>query len=130
MRPSAVTASLCLALWLGGLVGPPIVPAQVSLPALTADLRVEWDLGKDRKGNPALSGYVYNARAGYWAAAVHLRITGTDRTGRVTVDTSAQVYGDVPPGGRSYFEVRVPTWDLIYHVTVTGVDFRAYGTGA
>ncbi len=102
---------------------------QIALPPPTADLRVDWDLGKDRRGNLLLSGYVYNARAGYYAAAVRLRITGTDRTGHVVVDTSAQVFGDVPPQGRSYFEVRIASLEPTYRVTVTSVDFRSYGVG-
>jgi hypothetical protein len=103
--------------------------AQVALPPATADLRVEWDLGRDRRGNLILHGYVNNARAGYYAAAVHLRITGTDRSGRVVVDTTAQVYGDVPPQGRAYFEVRIASLEPTYRVTVTSVDFRSYGAG-
>jgi hypothetical protein len=103
--------------------------AQIPLPPPIADLRVEWDLGKDRRGNVVLSGYVYNGRAGYYAAAVHLRVTGTDRTGRVVVDTTTQVFGDVPPQGRSYFEVRLASLEPTYRVTVTSVDFRSYGVG-
>lgn len=103
--------------------------AQIPLPPPTADLRVEWDLGKDRRGNVVLSGYIYNTRAGYYASAVQLRVTGTDRTGRVVVDTTAQVFGDVPPQGRSYFEVRLASLEPTYRVTVTSVDFRTYGVG-
>jgi hypothetical protein len=106
-----------------------VAEAQIALPPPTADLRVEWDLGKDRRGNLLLSGYVYNARVGYYASAVHLRITGTDRTGRVVVDTTAHVYGDVLPQGRSYFEVRLASLEPTYRVTVTSVDFRSYGVG-
>jgi hypothetical protein len=100
------------------------------VPAAVPDLRVEWDLGRDRKGNPILSGYVYNARAGATAAGVQLRITGTDRAGKVVFNVTIQVHGDVPASGRSYFEVRVPSWDLAFHVNVVAADFRGQAGGA
>jgi hypothetical protein len=113
----------------GRILGRGAAEAQIPLPPATADLRVEWDLGRNRRGDLVLSGYVYNGRAGYYATGVQLRITGTDRSGRVVVDTTTQVYGDVPPNGRSYFEARIASLEPSYHVTVVSVDFRTYGTG-
>ena len=119
----------------GGLAGAAVprlaqvARAQLPLAPLSADLRVEWDLGKDRRGNLVLSGYVYNNRTGYHASGVRLRVTGTDRSGRVVVDTVVPVYGDVPPQGRAYFEVRIASLEPSYHVNVVGVEFRAYGAG-
>jgi hypothetical protein len=121
------TLGLGALILLGAMPGWTPAAAQINLPPPLADLRVEWDLGRDRKGNAILSGYVYNARAAASAAGVQLRITGTDRTGRVVVNLTAEVRGDVPAGGRSYFEVRVPTWDLAFHVNVVAADFRGHG---
>ena len=116
-------------LLLRGLLGPVPARAQISAPVAVPDLRVEWDLSRDRKGNPILSGYVYNARAGESAAGVQLRITGTDRAGKLVFNVTTQVHGDVPAGGRSYFEVRVPSWDLAFHVNIVAADFRGQGGG-
>ena len=134
-RGGARLARTLAVAWVALLAAPAASPppaggadAQVSRPA-DADLRVEWDLDRDRRGNHRLSGYVYNDRTGYYASHVQLRITGTDRSGRVVVDTSLGVYGDVPPKGRSFFETPIPSLDPTYRVTITAVDYRTYGTG-
>ncbi len=122
-----MAAGLGALLVLGGLLAG---PGQTQEPVAVADLRVEWELDRDRKGNPILGGYVYNARAGAFAADVQIRITGTDRTARVVYDVTVRVYGDVPPGSRSYFGARIPTWDLAFNVTILSAEFRGYGGGA
>lgn len=93
------------------------------------DLRVEWADGADRRGQPRVTGYVYNQRAGSYAVGVQLLVEALDASGRVVGSTTGSVLGEVPPSGRSYFEVKAPTKAASYRVTLQSFSWRAYGAG-
>jgi hypothetical protein len=85
---------------------------------------LEW-AGGDRRGRPNVNGYVvnnYRVRAGN----VRLQIDSLDASGKTTATTST-VVGDVPAGGRVYFEVPVRERAPRYRVTITGWDWRESG---
>jgi hypothetical protein len=60
---------------------------------------------------------------------VRLLVQALDGTGAVIGSTTGYVSGDVPPGSRSYFEVRGPVKAASYRVTIDSFDWRGYGAG-
>src|SRR4026209_1878567 len=70
---SAGSIAMLLALLIAGPVG-----AQITGRALAPDLRVEWSAEEDRRGRTAVSGYVYNERAGPYATGTRLRVDALD----------------------------------------------------
>ena len=93
------------------------------------DLRVEWIAAADRRGEPVVSGYVYNLRAGSFASGVVLLVEALDGSGQVVGSATGSVRGDVLPSGRSYFEIKAPGKAASYRVTVRSSAWRAYGAG-
>ena len=110
-------------------LGAGIARAQISTRSTDADLRVEWTGSQDRRGRPAVSGYVYNQRAGSYAENVRLLVEGLDGSGQVIGSTTGYVAGQVPPSNRSYFEVKAPPGAASYRVTIQSFAWRAYGLG-
>ena len=94
-----------------------------------SDIRVEWEAGTTRRGQPAVTGYVHNER-GLIATNVRLLIESLDGAGQVVGRQVGFVDGGVPVKGRSYFEVRVNTPGASYRVTVGSVDWGGGGGGA
>jgi hypothetical protein len=94
-----------------------------------ADLRLEWAASEDRRGRPIVSGYVYNQRAGSYATGVRLLVEALDASGQAVGSTGGLVFGDVPPSGRSYFELKAPTGAASYRVTIQTFSWRTYGAG-
>jgi hypothetical protein len=85
---------------------------------------LEW-AGGERRGRPNVNGYVvnnYRVRAGN----VRLQIDSLDAAGKTTA-TTWTVVGDVPAGGRTYFEVPVKERAPRYRVTITSWDWRETG---
>ena len=70
-------------------------------------LRVQWETSQGRRG-PVVAGYVYNLY-GQTADRVRLVIETLDANGQVTGSTYAHLLGQVPSGGRGYFEAPAPT---------------------
>lgn len=93
------------------------------------DLRLEWTDGADRRGQTVVSGYVYNQRAGSYAVGVQLLVEALDASGRTVGSTTGSVLGEVPPSGRSYFEIKAPAKAASYRVTAQSFSWRAYGAG-
>lgn len=122
-RPAGFLAVLLL------LMGAGSVAAQGFSRPADADLRLEWAGAEDRRGRPLVSGYVYNQRAGAYAASVQLLVEALDASGQVVGSTRGFVLGDVPPSSRTYFETRAPAKAASYRVTIQSVSFRAYGAG-
>ena len=106
-----------------------VAGAQVLGRSVDQDLRLEWTAAEDRLGRPIVSGYVYNARAGTYATAMRLQVEALDATGQAVGATTGFVFGDVPPSGRSYFEIKAPAKAASYRVTVQGFSWRGYGAG-
>jgi hypothetical protein len=111
-----------------GIVGGP-VEAQVSGRPTDQDLRLEWTAAEDRRGRPIVSGYVYNQRAGSYASSMRLQVEALDASGQAVGSTTGFVFGDVPPSGRSYFEIKAPARAASYRVTIQTFTWRAYGAG-
>ena len=91
--------------------------------------RLEWAAADDRRGRTIVSGYVYNQRAGTYATSMRLEVEALDASGRAAGSTTGFVFGDVPPSGRSYFEIRAPAKAASYRVTIQSFSWRAYGAG-
>lgn len=103
--------------------------AQIGTRSAGDDLRVEWSASEDRRGRPLVSGYVFNRRPGTYAVGVRLLVQALDGAGAVIGSTTGYVLGDVPPGSRSYYEVRAPGKAASYRVTIDSFDWRGYGAG-
>ncbi len=106
-----------------------VAGAQVSGRAVDEDLRLEWTAAEDRRGRPIVSGYVYNQRSGTYATSMRLQVEALDASGQAVGSTTGFVFGDVPPSGRSYFEIKAPAKAASYRVTVQGFSWRGYGAG-
>jgi hypothetical protein len=97
-----------------------------ALPDSDRWFRVEWQAGESKRG-PVVSGYVYEL-AGRAADSMQLGIDRLDASGAVTTTQIAYVSGAVPPGGRAYFEVRVPAAPA-YRVRVVWYRWTGIGGG-
>ena len=89
-------------------------------------LRVEFSVGPGRKGQPELSGYVYNDY-GRSAGGVRLLVEHLDAAGQVTGTATVYVSGTVPAFGRAYFAASVPAGAGGHRVVVLSFDWE---TGA
>jgi hypothetical protein len=125
-RPVLIVSAVLLAVLVGGAGA---ARAQIWPRSVGDDLRVEWTAAEDRRGRPVVSGYVVNQRAGSYAVGVRLLVQALDAAGTVTGSTTGYVFGDVPPGTRSYFEIRAPAKAASYRVTIESFDWRGYGAG-
>ena len=76
----------------------------------------------------AVKGYVDN-RSRLRIGDVHLRVETLDEAGRVIGESFGWVMGDVAPGGRGYFVVRVGVAGADYRVTVDFYDAISASTG-
>jgi hypothetical protein len=83
--------------------------------------RLEWTPGLSAKGQPELSGYVYNT-TNRRAVRMRLAIDGLDPAGHVVGSTETWVLGSVPPNNRSYFQAPVPP-AASYRVVVRSFDW-------
>ena len=101
--------------------------AQVMLPTLTSYLRVDY-AAESKGGRMRLNGYVYNTWD-KWATDVRLLVEALDAAGQVVGSMPVSVYGKVPPGGRSYWDVPLTVSGSSYRVTVQSADWRTYGAG-
>jgi hypothetical protein len=83
--------------------------------------RVEWTVGSGKQDDSRITGYVYNTY-GEAAQNVQLRISELDGSGQVVSSVFRPVFGTVPAGDRSYFDVQVPKGSS-YQVNVESFDF-------
>ncbi|MBI1845940.1 MAG: hypothetical protein HY294_03680 [Candidatus Rokubacteria bacterium] len=91
-------------------------------------VRVESETSTTRKGQPIVSGYVYNEK-GMYAIRTRILVEQVDAAGAVVWSRTAWVAGDLPPFGRGYFEERVPVAGAAYRVSVVFIDWREGGGG-
>jgi hypothetical protein len=89
-------------------------------------LRIEWQLSRGRE-HPIVSGYVYNDRITQRARHVLLVVQGLGVLDDLFSRTTTQVAGDIPPGGRAFFGVAVPSTEGRYRVSVIRVEWHADG---
>ena len=108
------------------LMAPTAVGAQsYAIQGVERYLRVESTTGQGRRG-PIVYGYVYNLY-GHPADRVRLVIETVDGSGAVTASTFAYVLGQVPVGGRAYFESAAPAGSGTYRVRVLSFEPTARG---
>jgi hypothetical protein len=113
--------------------GPSAATAQSSDEALTAAawvtppyLRVEYQAQPRARGGSELTGYVYNDY-GQPASNVWLDITELDQAGQPIGQITRRVDDLIPPMGRAYFDVRVPTSASYQVVPQAGEFVEGFG---
>lgn len=94
---------------------------------LDRSFRLELDPPRVSRGRPVITGYIYNDY-GMWAENVTLLVEGLDASGQVVARTTGYVNGSVPGGGRTSFEVPVPSAAVTYRVKVRYYDLRGGGS--
>src|SRR5262245_37821022 len=85
------------------------------------DFGVGWEESLIGRRDAVVKGYVDN-RSQLRVGDVHLRVETLDGSGRVIGESFGWVMGDVAPGGRGYFVVRVTVPGAEYRVTVESYD--------
>lgn len=100
--------------------------AQTSSAPLDAHLRVEWEVGPDKRGRTTMSGYVLNSW-GQYARNVRLQAEALDTSGQAVGKTLVYVNGDVPPLGRTYFIAPAPPGGTTYRFILLSADWRIGG---
>ena len=115
---------LVLALVLGAGSSP--ATAVMAPSGIDPRLRLDWEAGQTRGGQPTVTGYIYND---YSRVANHvlLLVESLDASGQVIGRTIGFVQGIVPVLNRSYFVVAVKTPGASYRVTVTSFEWRDGG---
>ena len=88
--------------------------------------RVESEAGKNRRGKPIISGYVYNDY-GNPAGKIQLLIEALDAQGQVTGKNVVPVIGFAPVFNRLYFEVPARADAVTYRVSVYSFEWFARG---
>jgi hypothetical protein len=89
--------------------------------------RTEPTVSAGRHG-PQVEGYVYNEYDAH-AIRVLLRIDPLDGSGRPLETRRAYVPFDVPPRGRSFFQVPAPTGTASARVSVESFEWTGRGAG-
>jgi hypothetical protein len=100
------------------LLGPALVRAG---DGAQGDFSVGWEPHLVGGRDAAVKGYVDN-HSQLLVGDVHLRVETLDEGGKVVGESFGWVAGDVPPGGRGYFVVRVGVSGADYRVTVESYD--------
>src|SRR5262245_50660754 len=85
------------------------------------DFKVSWEDSLLGGREAAIKGHIDN-RSQLRVGDVHLRVETLDAAGRVVGESFGWVMGDVAPGGRGYFVVRVTVPGADYRVTVESYD--------
>ena len=114
--------------------GPSTATAQAPDEELTAAaqwvtppyLRVEYQAQPRARGGSELTGYVYNDY-GQPASNVWLEITELDQAGQPIGEITRRVDELIPPMGRAYFDVRVPTSASYQVVPQAGEFVEGFG---
>jgi hypothetical protein len=84
--------------------------------------RVEWTQGVLSPTSAKLEGFVYNDSA-CSLANVRLMVVALDSDGQVTAEAQGWVFGDLPPLGRGYFALPLPSTSAArYRVNVESFD--------
>jgi hypothetical protein len=87
--------------------------------------RVEWAVDPPSRQTVTVSGYVYNEGTAL-VQYVQVRLEMRDATGAVVWQRNNSVIGDIPPGGRAFFNGVAPAGGATYAVSVASAE-RAGG---
>ena len=93
------------------------------------DFSVGWEASLIGGRDAAVKGYVDN-RSRLRVGDVHLRVETLDASGRVIGESFGWVMGDVAPGGRGYFVVRITVPGAGYRVSVESYDAISASPGS
>src|SRR5262249_74331 len=116
MRPALGAAALAV---VAGLIGPGAALAQRST---CGPFRVEWNRGVLSPTSSKLEGFVYNDSP-CSLANVRLMVVALDASGRATAQSGGWVFGNLPPRGRGYFALPLPSPAAVeYRVNVVSYD--------
>jgi hypothetical protein len=118
-RAARVTSVLALVLGFGALAG-----AQDVRNTLPDALKIESSLV--RVPHPRLEGYVTNHSL-YTLQNVRVHVEILDEAGKTIGEASGWVFGNVFPGGRTYFVIAIPRAGASYRTTVTSWDITSRG---
>ncbi|HKA63397.1 MAG TPA: hypothetical protein VKH83_13285 [Methylomirabilota bacterium] len=89
-------------------------------------IRLDWQVGTGRSGQPLIFGYIYNDY-GRPASDVVLYVESVDGSGAVVGHTYGFIRGVVQNTDRAYFEVPVQKAGASYRVSVTQLDWKGGG---
>ena len=119
-RVIVVAAMLMLTVGAGRAAGadPPLEPLVLGGEQF---FRLEWEPG-ERRGGPVVRGSIVN-EWGFPARRVQLLVEGLDATGRVLSQRIAWLGGELTPGSRGWFDVRVAEPAPAYRVRVFAWDW-------
>ena len=117
MRRTLVSVAVAVLLIGGGRAWAEIYAAE----SLQRYFRIEWQVTQSARG-PVIEGYVNN-KTDMRASRMLLEIERLDGAGQVVGRSSVWVLGDVPPGGRAYFEIPMSVDGQTYGVTVHAFEF-------
>jgi hypothetical protein len=119
-RVIVVAVMLMLMAGAGGAAGadPPLEPLVLGGEQF---FRLEWEAG-ERRGRPVVRGSIVN-EWGFPARRVQLLVEGLDAGGRVVSQRVAWLGGELTPGSRAWFDVRVAESAPAYRVRVFAWDW-------
>ena len=84
--------------------------------------RVEWNRGVLSPTSTKLEGFVYNDST-CSLANVRLTVVALDADGQVAAEAKAWVFGNLPPRGRGYFALPLPSPTAVdYRVDIVSFD--------
>lgn len=89
--------------------------------------RFEWEITASSKG-PRLDAYVYNLQLRP-VQSMHVLIEQLDSTGNAVRRSTIQVWGGVPAGDRTFFQVPGVTAGARYRLSVVNYDLQPAGGG-
>ena len=115
----AVTALLPAAL---GVASTPRAAAQGFAAPHERFFRLEWEAVQRAERQVTIAGYIYNHYL-YAVRRVQLHVEVFDGSGQQKGEAFGWVLGDVPPGGRAYFEIPMSVDGQTYGVTVHAFEF-------
>lgn len=127
IRRKAIRAAWALLIAAGALGVDTGAARVISSPSgIDSRIRLEYEVGRTRRGAPEIQGYVYNDYARP-ANNVRLLVESLDEQGKVVGQSYGYVFGIVPTFNRTPFNVRVDTPGASYRITVTSFEWRDGG---
>lgn len=123
-RRAPLLLAALLALGTLGPSGPAAASSATS--SVDSRIRLDWQVGAGRGGQPLILGYVYNDY-GRPASDVILFVESLDGSGAVVGRTYGFIRGVVQNTDRAYFEIPVKAAGTSYRVSVTALDWKGGG---